>query len=216
MRNKRPEEPKDDIPFWFITYSDVITLLMTFFILLLTFATNEPEMFERMQISVFGGAGATGIAGPSTGGIEMDALVHRVRPRSGRMTTRGSEMPAINEDPSLKSLAEGIAALDEDPRKTYQTSHAFRMPLPLVIGNDLKVTAIGRQRLRMVARQLQKAPFELQIRVQNANDLPKAVRLAEHLAQSNNVEPSKIGIGLQSGGGRDASLELVLTRRHES
>ena len=40
-----------------MTFSDVITLLMTFFILLLTFATNEPESFSRIETSMFGGGG---------------------------------------------------------------------------------------------------------------------------------------------------------------
>ena len=62
-REKKPPDKPDDIPAWFMTYSDVITLLMTFFILLMTFATNEPERFERMQVSMFGGSGATGLAG---------------------------------------------------------------------------------------------------------------------------------------------------------
>ena len=49
-RQKPFPEPKDDIPAWFMTYSDVITLLMTFFILLLTFATTEPERFRKIDI----------------------------------------------------------------------------------------------------------------------------------------------------------------------
>ena len=41
MREKQPPPKPDEIPAWFMTYSDVITLLMTFFILLLTFATQD-------------------------------------------------------------------------------------------------------------------------------------------------------------------------------
>ena len=44
-------KPTGEIPAWFMTYSDVITLLMTFFILLLTFSTTEPERFEKVRSS---------------------------------------------------------------------------------------------------------------------------------------------------------------------
>ena len=50
MREKPLPEPPDDVPLWFMTYSDVITLMMTFFILLLTFSTSDPERFEQMKV----------------------------------------------------------------------------------------------------------------------------------------------------------------------
>ena len=53
-RQPAPEEPEDDVPAWVMTFSDVITLLMTFFILLLTFATNTPETFDRLRIAEVG------------------------------------------------------------------------------------------------------------------------------------------------------------------
>ena len=54
--------PVAGIPSWFLTYTDVITLLMTFFILLLTFATSEPEFLSKVQVVAFGGGGSTGVA----------------------------------------------------------------------------------------------------------------------------------------------------------
>jgi len=63
MARDKPEEPNSgDIPAWFMTYSDVITLLMTFFILLMTFSTTEPENFGRMQVVMFGGGNSSGVA----------------------------------------------------------------------------------------------------------------------------------------------------------
>ena len=105
--------PADDIPAWFMTYSDVITLLMTFFILLLTFATSEPESFERMQMTVFGGGGATGIAGETDTPLDKDAIVARFRPKSSRVTVRGSETPPRDREPVSTSLAKGLEGLHE-------------------------------------------------------------------------------------------------------
>ncbi len=98
MRKERPPQKKEDVPAWFMTYSDVITLLMTFFILLLTFSTNEPEFLDTIRISMFGGTGATGVAGVREDGMERDSYVVRVRPSLARMVMRGSEMPPISDD----------------------------------------------------------------------------------------------------------------------
>ena len=73
-----------DVPVWFMTYSDVITLLMTFFILLLTFASSEPEKFRRMQSVMFGGASGTGSAGGELDALDNDAYVLRQRPPASR------------------------------------------------------------------------------------------------------------------------------------
>ena len=145
-REKPPPDPPEDVPLWFVTYSDVITLLMTFFILLLTFASSEPESFERMQVSLFGGGGATGIAGPPQGPMEKDAIALRERPRSSRMTNRGSEMPAIHKDPALKSLSEGIKGMEETNQNLMDLSHSIRMPTNLLVSDDGEVTEDARQK----------------------------------------------------------------------
>ncbi|MDG2469722.1 MAG: flagellar motor protein MotB [Pirellulaceae bacterium] len=58
-----PPPKLDSVPAWFLTYCDVIILLMTFFVLLLTFASTEPERFEQIQKTLFSGAGSTGLVG---------------------------------------------------------------------------------------------------------------------------------------------------------
>ena len=104
------DPPREDIPAWFLTYSDVITLLMTFFILLLTFATTEPESFERIQSSMFGGGGGSGFAGKQ-GEHFQDAIISRIRPRSARMTQRGSESPPIDTETTTESLGKGLKSM---------------------------------------------------------------------------------------------------------
>jgi flagellar motor protein MotB len=210
MRTKSPPDPPEDIPFWFITYSDVITLLMTFFILLLTFASSEPEMFERMQVSLFGGGGASGFAGPSQGSMEKDAVMLRVRPPAGRQTTRGSEMPPTHSDPTLASLASGIESLREEEQRDLQQRYAFRMPLLLVVDDKDRTTALGHQRLRMLANQLRKEPFKASLLVANQDDLAKAMTLAEQLTETYSVAIGKVSVGVADTMPTGA-LEIELT-----
>ncbi len=144
MAVEQESDAPDDIPSWLMTFSDVITLLMTFFILLLTFATSEPESFDRVQVSLFGGGGATGIAGDRTSSMDHDALLMRERARSGRITTRGSEMPPIQSDPVYESIANGIAGLEDDEKRELATQHAILVPLTLLIDSNGEVTDLAK------------------------------------------------------------------------
>jgi chemotaxis protein MotB len=92
--------PKDDIPAWFMTYSDVITLLMTFFILLLTFSTTEPERFEKVRSTTFTAGGATGLVGPKIEGPPNDSWVNRVRPPAARLALGGGVKAPIMSVPA--------------------------------------------------------------------------------------------------------------------
>ena len=74
---QRAEEPKPDLMRWLLTYADMITLLMVFFIILYSIATVNPTKFQEMQeafSSVFNGGNFTifdtrgaGGAGPLQG-----------------------------------------------------------------------------------------------------------------------------------------------------
>ena len=214
MAKQRKPDPPKDIPAWLMTFSDVITLLMTFFILLLTFATSEPEKFERMQVAMFGGGGATGVAGEPHGPLEKDSVLSRVRPRSGRMTVRGSEMPPIDSDPSYSSLAKGLAGLEESERRQPSMSHAIQMPLKLLLAEDDSISALGRQRMRMIARHLRKDPFQLSIQVATTEDITQAVALALHLVREEAIPAQKIDVALRPVRGLvPRSARLVVTKK---
>jgi len=59
---QRAEEPKPDLMRWLLTYADMITLLMIFFIILYSLSAVNPARFQEMQeafISVFTGGNFT-------------------------------------------------------------------------------------------------------------------------------------------------------------
>ena len=59
---KRAEEPKADLMRWLLTYADMITLLMIFFIILYSISAVNPTKFKELQqafSSVFTGGNFT-------------------------------------------------------------------------------------------------------------------------------------------------------------
>ena len=213
MAKLKAPDPPAEIPSWIMTFSDVITLLMTFFILLLTFATNEPEMLQLMQVSMFSGGGALGIASRMDSVNDKNSLLVRERPRSARLTLRGSEMPPINSDATTESLAEGIAGLEDEEQRELSTNHSVTIPLALLFSSDGELSSPGKLSARMLARQMRGQPLDVVLLVGDKSELPKAQHLASHLFEEQSIQPGRIGVGLDNGTNVDpGKLRLVLTR----
>ncbi len=214
MARNRIDDPPLEIPSWFMTFSDVITLLMTFFILLLTFATNEPESFERMQVSLFGGGG-TGIAGKSIAPVDQDAVLMRERPRSGRITNRGSEMPPTYTDPAYESLANGISGLEEHEERVLSTTHSLTVSTSLLVNSDGEVTSFGAQQLHMVGIQMKKRPLRLDLVVGGKDAVATAITLAQHLMAQEGITLGRVGVGLAPSQVPEDVVRLVMTQQQE-
>lgn len=209
MRKDAPPPKKEDIPAWFMTYSDVITLLMTFFILLLTFATNEPEMFERMQDSLFGGGGSTGLAGKMNEAVDNDSMLVRERPPSSRLTMEGSEMPPIHDDPASRGVDRGLAGLDNEEHKDPTISHQIDAPLALLVGADGEIYPRGIQLNQMLSRQLSKDPCHVKFIVSDRNEVSRVMAVSQSLVTEYGVRPGKIGISVMPGSIRPDYVRLV-------
>jgi len=57
MKKAKEEVPAPSAPFWLTTFSDMVTLLMVFFILILSFSTIELEKFKGAMSSMQGALG---------------------------------------------------------------------------------------------------------------------------------------------------------------
>lgn len=209
MRRDKPPDPPVEVPTWFFTYTDVITLLMTFFVLLLTFATSEPEQFERMQIALFGGGGGTGIAG-KTESLEKDTVLIRERPRASRMTSRGSEMPPIHSDASTESLASGLEGLDEQPTVKTSDSYKFEMPISLLVTDDDEITSVGAQYLRMFARRLKSGSHRITFEVAKDSEIDSCMALCNHLMEAEHITPGLIAASVVSDGELTSKLRVIM------
>ncbi|HHM02427.1 MAG TPA: flagellar motor protein MotB [Caldithrix abyssi] len=56
-KKEKPEAEEPSAPFWLVTFSDMVTLLMVFFILILSFSTIQLEKFKGAMSSMKGALG---------------------------------------------------------------------------------------------------------------------------------------------------------------
>jgi flagellar motor protein MotB len=176
-----------------MTYSDVITLLMTFFILLLTFASNEPEQFERMKVSLFGAGGGTGVSRRTQTAGDRESIVHRLRTPASRQTTRGSEV-SILED-GLSPDRAGWEALLE----THPLANSQRIVL-LIRHSDWwttrgDLTPIGEFQWKQIARQLKLHPWEVTVRLSDTDQSAAVISTLLNVLQVHGLASDRISLG---------------------
>lgn len=212
MKKDKPHDPPPDVPAWIMTYSDVITLLMTFFILLLTFSTTEPESFEKVQLSLFGDTGSSGFMGPK--GIALDSIVVRERPPSARMSVRGAEMAPIHTDPAMQALKAGLESLESSDLENPAREHEFTVYRTILIDDRGELTELGRQWLRMFGRQMATLACELTIRLGREADVPAAFRCADYLTAEFPVHPGRIAISVTDSGNPE-TITFAMTQPQE-
>jgi chemotaxis protein MotB len=71
------EEEADSIPEWMVTYSDLVTLLLTFFILLFSMASIDKARFQQIATSLnstFGSSGGEMLF--TSSGKNVFSLIH--------------------------------------------------------------------------------------------------------------------------------------------
>jgi chemotaxis protein MotB len=216
-------EPLGEIPAWFLTYSDVITLMMTFFILLLTFATNEPEFFSKMQLVTFGGGGSTGIAGESEDMLDSDSLILRERPDSAAISIRGSETPPVHSDPAHESLSRGLRSLDNPDLLADAHRVKIEANISMMQDENGEITEQAVTQLRMLAQQLKAQPLTLQILVSDTDQADFCVQMAAILTDANGLGvvpgqvPGRVAVGIAAPSQvRRGRIQYLLSRSQSS
>lgn len=194
MARDKPEEPNSgDIPAWFMTYSDVITLLMTFFILLMTFSTTEPENFGRMQVVMFGGGNSSGVARQQEY-MEQNGMVVRVRPPSSRVAKDGSESPPQMLSPATKSVSQGIDALDEEEPVTRAERFEFEVPLTMLKDRSNGLNSYARTLSQMLGRQMLNVPINVRFLAASTTDAETGLLMASRIYENFELAPGRLSV----------------------
>ena len=95
MRPKEKSGGLKGAPEWMVTYSDVISLLVTFFVMLLTFSTQDKEKFDQAKGSL---QGALGIGLTGEGRLPQTGMLTERWHSGGRASSKGMDFPPDTEE----------------------------------------------------------------------------------------------------------------------
>ena len=174
------------------------TLLMTFFILLLTFASSEPEKFERMKLTAFGDGGSDGVVGKKSDSLDRESSTFRYRPEKAKLTRHGSETAPTESDISTDSASAGMKDL-EDPSGLAEFQRLrFSTSKNSLLNSEGKLTQLGQERVALIARHLSKRNMRLSVTVPSISDLGPGVQLAHDMTYTFGVPIGSVAVGVIS------------------
>ncbi|MCA9199813.1 MAG: hypothetical protein KDA87_19875 [Planctomycetales bacterium] len=211
-KEKKPPEPTGEVPMWFLTYTDVITLLMTFFILLLTFSTDQPEEFQILQGTMFGDPSGLGAMVKKPG----DSEIIRERPRDSRVSDRGSEIPPEQADPGMDMLDKGLKSFQEDEQiRDPSATYSIDLPLNMLMDSSGELTAFGKNQLHQLAVRLKKGTCDPVFEISTLDDFEKVHDMVLHLVDNEGISYSRVGIAATDSILDPTKMRLSLRQRTE-
>lgn len=163
---------------WLITYSDMITLLMAFFLCILTFSSLA-GMRKR-------------------GNLDRDSVVWRPRLQHTSNADSGETMASMYRDPAQDKTDRILQALERAPGEKLAEDFAIRLPLSLLFDNSEQMSTSGTRLLHALAVNLRDLPWDLQFQVGESEDTPRAVQLCQFLVSSEDYEPARLAVGVRS------------------
>jgi len=142
--------------------------------------------------------------------------VVRVRPSASRVGQDGSELPPEMADAPLESLNKGLAGLDAEHPLAGQEAFRIAIEWDLLFDRNGELTDFARQRIRMLAAQLQRLPLQTRLEVPAPGDLEPAIRFADRLIAQARIRPGRVSVGVQPDGARlERQLRVSVNRRDD-
>jgi len=194
-------------PDWIVTFTDMMGLLLTFFILLLTFSTLERDKFYRAVGSLDGAFRAVTLS------IDKPLFVGRNQVNQSRYDIQGMLSPPDREPPEAPLIKTALAlkrALGEEV-EPEMLRQGFRIRIAADTGfepGSARLTPAGARVLDAVARAV--APLPNPIRVDGHTDdrfapsaehpsawhlsAERAVAAARRLAKAGPVAPERLSV----------------------
>jgi chemotaxis protein MotB len=152
-RKSKPEEAKSGAPLWMVTYGDMMTLLLCFFVLLFSFSTLDVVRFKEVIVELQGALGVLS-GGPmvlNMGDIPLQSIVQA---QAVSVKTQIAEVKKRVEEKVAEEEMEGDVqvALDERGLKIRFTDKAlfdlgkaeikpYAIPILTAVGEEIAAIA---------------------------------------------------------------------------
>ena len=190
------EEEMAGAPEWMVTFSDCMTLLLTFFVLLLSFSSFDNKVFRRLKV-IYSTA-LTSIT-PSRHS-NRDAFTHIPPVKYLYEIDKGSEKPTLSSN-SLEGL------MNEQEHTNFKKGMVFLMPSnTLFWGKGNVISSEGRSFLDKMAIFLKEVHNHIVISESNPTNkqdaeyksLQRAWSIMNYLIEHHNLDKKRISISMTS------------------
>ena len=196
---------------WIVTYSDMVTLLIAFFIAIITFSSKDIGGRDtRKGESLFSGSGGSGLAGPRRADdVPRNAIVWRLRFRQGPKTDVGAEFSPLYYDPALETTEGVLRALANAPPGKIGDPYTLHLPFGILFGSKSTLTPSGSHLLRTIAVNLRNMPYDFHLSVRSSDHISRAIQMGTILSTNGGIHPGRIGIGVRTGDGDELDTVLL-------
>ena len=226
---KRQSESDDDTPGapeWMVTFSDCMTLLLTFFVLLLSFSSFDKAIYRELKV-IF--ADALPAVAPDVQ-KDTDAFLSTRQIQDTAQLDEGSEKPTLDKGAEDRTKEE-TEPVDFHRRKVFliESKRIFW-------GKGIAISSEGRGIMSIMASFLKEVPSRVVISENGPGDnegsehfgLPRAWAVLKHLTTEQNLDKKRfsisaagtlashqLGVSLSSigAGEPERMLEIVLLER---
>lgn len=153
-RGNQSSDQGPSAPFWMLTYGDVMTLLLTFFVLLLSFSSIQEAKFKQAMGALQAALGVLK--------SEESVLDH---PPSERQTTQLTVVDEIEDQMAevIEIIQDAGLGDDIDVVPTEQ-GYALRISSPVLFDlASAEIKPVGRETLGRLADYLKESPYALRV-----------------------------------------------------
>ena len=153
-------------PMWMVTYGDAITLLLTFFLMLLTFSTPNEEQYQMFARGVMSGSRRLGLGNQNPNLNSMVAQEQRMA--ESRLAPDGAESRSADEEASLDDLRYYHKSMDVSQLRELSGAYVIRVPLSEMFGLDETLRPSGRAALYCVVKMTHARSYSIVVRAKAA------------------------------------------------
>ena len=195
-RNKTETDEAAGAPEWMVTFSDCMTLLLTFFVLLLTFSSFDENVFRKLR-SIFSQSLST-----VSKEVEKnrDAFTLPTQLQTLKEVDKGSEKPTLTRGKE-SNLKEETEPSDFYNRKVFYISSGR-----IFWGKGTAISSHGCKTLSAMAAFLREAPSRVVISENGLADeknneqlgLPRAWAVMKYLTEKHGLDKKQFSISAMS------------------